>query len=81
MWKDILTVGQRGGNFLGLFMANAKIVVGDGHKIRFWIDVWLGGASLKSLFLRIFGICTQKSIVVSEGFFFFLNLMRGVVLQ
>lgn len=67
IWKDILMVGQREGNMLRLFMDNVNIVMGDGCKIRFWTDVWLHGVSLKSLFPRIFCICTQKSIVVAEA--------------
>lgn len=67
VWKDIALVGQRDVNLFRLFMSNVKIQVGDGCKVRFWLDVWVGDAPLSTLFPRIFNVCSQKLVVVADA--------------
>ncbi|KAG2563706.1 hypothetical protein PVAP13_8KG317402 [Panicum virgatum] len=42
------------------------IHVGDGRTVRFWSDVWVGDCSLKILFPRLFNICSDQLVSVSE---------------
>jgi len=41
--------------------------VGNGEKIRFWGDLWLGGNTLKDRAPRMYGNALDKSIMVSEA--------------
>ncbi|CAL5443483.1 unnamed protein product [Camellia sinensis] len=37
-----------------------RVERGDGNRIRFWIDKWLGNVSLKDEFPRLFSLSTDK---------------------
>lgn len=67
VWRDILMVGQGDSNLVEFYLSNIRISVGDGRVTRFWSDFWIGESSLQSLFPRVFGICTEKSITVAEA--------------
>lgn len=66
VWRDICLAGQRDGNLSAIFLANAKIVVGNGRTTRFWHDIWVGGLSLQSAFPSIFRISVQKIALVAD---------------
>lgn len=66
VWRDITLVGKRDENLLGVYLTNTKIQLGEGTKVRFWLDVWVGEATLQREFPRIFRLCSQKSVVVVE---------------
>lgn len=85
LWKDIVLVGRRDDNLFSLFWSNVKIAVGNGRAIRFWHDVWIGGAALHSIFPGVFNICIQKQVLVAEvlqgsgsNFNISLELRRGL---
>lgn len=42
------------------FGGQLKIVVGDGRRVWFWHDTWLGSRSLKTDFPRLFSLSTEK---------------------
>ena len=44
----------------------ALVVVGDGARIRFWEDLWLGDQLLCSQFLSLFRIITIKNHLISS---------------
>lgn len=40
--------------------------VGNGHKVRFWEDVWLGSSSLAIQFWKLYRIVNEKGFTVAE---------------
>jgi hypothetical protein len=43
-----------------------KWVVGNGAKVRFWEDQWLGGTSLAILFWDIYFVCHQQGVTIRD---------------
>jgi hypothetical protein len=43
-----------------------KYVVGNGRKVRFWEDVWLGECPLKLRFNRLYEISREQKWVVAK---------------
>jgi hypothetical protein len=41
-------------------------ILGDGKKIRFWLDVWRDNCALKVTFPRLFEICNQQEWSVAR---------------
>ena len=51
-----------------LFKWGTMYTVGDGSLISFWGGIWLGQFPLKSLFLELFRICEDPTVLVSDCF-------------
>ena len=51
-----------------MIIVNAKFVVGDGTRIRFWKDVWGGGGdeALCLTFPTLFSLAAQKDVMIRE---------------
>ncbi|KAJ0805245.1 putative reverse transcriptase zinc-binding domain-containing protein [Helianthus annuus] len=65
-WKDISTMDEvlaKGG--IGI-ADKLKVSIGDGSKIRFWKDVWVGQAPFRDRFPDIFRLAKNKDGLVSE---------------
>ena len=58
-WKAIEQVFQD-------FSKYTRFVVGDGERIRFWEDLWWGDQPLRSHYLRLFRVVTDKNIPISS---------------
>lgn len=43
-------------------------IVGNGKRVRFWMDVWLHSCSLRVSFPRLFRICRQQEASIAEMF-------------
>jgi hypothetical protein len=43
-----------------------KYILGDGRKVRFWLDTWSGGCGLKVMFPNLFTICNQQEWTVDK---------------
>jgi hypothetical protein len=50
------------------FKFGASCKIGNGRKVFFWLDVWLGKCPLKCMFPSIFECCDQKEATVFEVF-------------
>jgi hypothetical protein len=44
-----------------------KYTLGNGRKIRFWIDTWSGGCGLNLMFPNLFAICNQQGATSRDG--------------
>jgi hypothetical protein len=62
-WKDICRVDEG----LGWFSRAATKVLGNGNNTLFWKDVWVGGQCLQTRFPRLFGISTNKDLMVNAA--------------
>jgi hypothetical protein len=58
-WKGLLAIRgevSRGMNY----------ILGDGRKIRFWLDTWCGGCGLDLVFPNLFKICNQQEWTIDR---------------
>ncbi|KAF5184183.1 hypothetical protein FRX31_026231 [Thalictrum thalictroides] len=58
-WKGIM-------NSYPKFKENISCRLGDGNRVRFWLDVWVGSETLKMRFPYIFIVSNNKLGVVSS---------------
>jgi hypothetical protein len=49
---------------VGRLSGYTRFEVGDGTRINFWHDLWVGNMTLKAAFLALFGIAAAKDAVV-----------------
>ncbi|XP_028066878.1 uncharacterized protein LOC114269715 [Camellia sinensis] len=61
LWGDIIAVAEHSTNLFQFFANNFQIKVGDGNRVRFWLDVWHGGFCFKEVFPRLFSLSTEKN--------------------
>ena len=59
MWKEIR-------NGLEVVLLNAKFVIGDGSRVSFWKDVWVGKEALCRAFPTLFSLAIQKEALIRE---------------
>jgi hypothetical protein len=50
-----------------LFRACTTVTLGNGHKLRFWTDRWLGGCSPKELAPTLYRLAPRKNYMVAYG--------------
>ncbi|XP_035544681.1 uncharacterized protein LOC118348042 [Juglans regia] len=50
----------------GSFASNTRLRLGDGSRISFWQDVWLGNTALKDAYPMIFRIAREKEAMVAD---------------
>ena len=59
LWKDICKEVIQ-------IRQNCSIEVRNGHKVKFWEDVWCGEAPLCSSFLSSYGVASSKGDKVAD---------------
>jgi hypothetical protein len=52
---------------VALFNAAVRFTLGDGQRVKFWLDPWLDGESLAALAPDLFKLCTMRKLTVSEA--------------
>ncbi|XP_028077316.1 uncharacterized protein LOC114279296 [Camellia sinensis] len=60
LWSDILSIRALNRPIFNFFVDNCVIKVGNGIRIRFWLDRWCGGLCLKSSFPLLFNLSSDK---------------------
>lgn len=58
-WRGIMTQ-------LDSFKAGLAFEVGDGGRVRFWIDAWCGERPLREVYLDIFAMAVDSNAVVAS---------------
>ncbi|XP_028057004.1 uncharacterized protein LOC114260998 [Camellia sinensis] len=69
IWSGIINVGQSNPQLLSVFLDNSRVVVGNGIRIQFWTDYWMGACCVKNEFPRLYSLSTKKEVslrVVSQ---------------
>ncbi|XP_042983287.1 uncharacterized protein LOC122312690 [Carya illinoinensis] len=51
---------------LGVFSSNTGLCMGNGQRINFWHDVWVGDTALKAVYPTIFSIAREKDAMVAD---------------
>ncbi|KAK8648730.1 hypothetical protein V6N13_129473 [Hibiscus sabdariffa] len=63
IWRNILAPLNSSDNRM---VQNIMYVVGDGKRIQFWSDLWIGENRLKLSFPRVFALACQKSGSIAD---------------
>ncbi|KAL7212420.1 hypothetical protein ACSBR2_015161 [Camellia fascicularis] len=65
LWEDIVGILLSKPEILGFFQSNSTLVLGDGLRLRFWLDRWAGNVCFKDEFPRLFLLANHKFESVS----------------
>ncbi|XP_028125789.1 uncharacterized protein LOC114322644 [Camellia sinensis] len=60
MWRDILSGSEQSGNLVEFFLNNCKVKVGNGHRVKFWVDKWCDNLCLKDEFPLLYRLAGEK---------------------
>ena len=64
-WRDLVKVCKEGGGE-GWFLEQVGWNLGNGDKVRFWEDVWVGNSTLKTLYPRLYSLSLNQGQKVEE---------------
>ncbi|GAU26479.1 hypothetical protein TSUD_294480 [Trifolium subterraneum] len=64
-WKDLVTLGEVRG-VVGEWTQHVFTKLCSGGSTKFWTNAWVGGATLKEIFSRLFDMSTQASQTIKE---------------
>ncbi|GKV19346.1 hypothetical protein SLEP1_g29624 [Rubroshorea leprosula] len=66
IWGDILSIGGKSNSLKSMLVKGFKWEVGDGSRVGFWRQNWVGNNSLRDSFPRLFQLATNKEGMVQE---------------
>ena len=66
VWQDIISIHHQHPMEFGFFKENLEIQLGNGSRIRFWQDAWIGDACLKAEFPRLYSLSINKDGFISN---------------
>ncbi|GKV29432.1 hypothetical protein SLEP1_g38359 [Rubroshorea leprosula] len=66
IWRDIIRIGGRSLKLRNILAEGFKWEVGEGNRVGFWSDRWIGVKSLRDLFPRLFALSVKKDGKVFE---------------
>ena len=49
-----------------VFKQNLKLVLGDGHKVRFWEDQWINNRPLMQVYIDLYKLSSQKCATINN---------------
>jgi hypothetical protein len=58
-WKGLISIREE-------FSRGVKYILGNGRKIRFWLDTWSGGCGLNLVFPNLYAICNQQEWTIDR---------------
>lgn len=67
-WQGILSVAAENPDLQDFFLQKFKVIVGNGRRVRFWIDRWINNQSLSAVFPRLFSLSVEKDGTLFEFF-------------
>jgi len=65
-WRDIKRIAIEESSVSKAFFENIAIRIGDGRKVRFWLDAWINEKTLKAEFPELFRQSAQQCELVSN---------------
>ncbi|XP_028112042.1 uncharacterized protein LOC114310295 [Camellia sinensis] len=60
MWQDIMSLASPNPSLREFFVSNFNIVIENGLRTKFWLDVWLNDQSLSLVFPRLFSLSVEN---------------------
>lgn len=58
-------MAHRNGSLFQFYKDNMEILIGNGERISFWSDTWMGSTNLSSQFPRLFQLVVDKDSSLS----------------
>ena len=75
-WKDIKRITLEESSTAKAFFDNIVVKVGNGRRVRFWLEVWAHVKPLKEVFPRLFRLSSQQDEIIANMGWFEGNLWR-----
>ncbi|GKV26308.1 hypothetical protein SLEP1_g35639 [Rubroshorea leprosula] len=66
MWRDIIKIGGQSLRLRNMLVEGFKWEVGEGNKVDFWQERWVGDKTLRDLCPRLYALAVRKEGKVSE---------------
>ncbi|GKV51081.1 hypothetical protein SLEP1_g57759 [Rubroshorea leprosula] len=66
LWGDIIRIGGQSWKHRNMLAEGFKWEVGEGNKVAFWHEWWVGDKNLRDLFPRLFELSMKKEGKVAE---------------
>ncbi|CAL5376573.1 unnamed protein product [Camellia sinensis] len=60
IWANIIYTVESRAELMQFFKSNVVVKIGDGRRIRFWFDCWVGGVCLRDEFPRLYSLSVDK---------------------
>ncbi|GKV02912.1 hypothetical protein SLEP1_g15289 [Rubroshorea leprosula] len=67
IWGDIIRIGGKSEKLKNMLRHGFRWEVGEGCRVCFWRDIWVGDKSLRDLFPRLFQLAINKEGTVKEN--------------
>ncbi|GKV24765.1 hypothetical protein SLEP1_g34334 [Rubroshorea leprosula] len=67
IWGDIIRIGGKSEKLKNMLRHGFRWEVGEGCRVCFWRDIWVGNKSLRDLFPRLFQLAINKEGTVKEN--------------
>ncbi|GLT99814.1 hypothetical protein SLE2022_172280 [Rubroshorea leprosula] len=67
IWGDIIRIGGNSEKLKNMLRQGFRWKVGEGCRVNFWRDIWVGNKSLRDLFPRLFQLALNKEGTVKEN--------------
>lgn len=64
IWREVLAVSFLNPSLYNFFLENVVIRIGDGNRVKFLDDIWLGTSSLKYQFPRLHQLSVNKEVTL-----------------
>ena len=75
-WRDIKQIAWKETPTSKAFFEHISVRIGNGSRVKFWLDVWAHRKSLKELFPMLFTLSSQQSEIISNMGWFEGHLSR-----
>ncbi|GLT98274.1 hypothetical protein SLE2022_157860 [Rubroshorea leprosula] len=66
LWRDIIRMGGQSPSLKNMLVEGFKWEVGEGNKVNFWLERWVGDKTLRDLCPRLYALSVKKEGKVSE---------------
>jgi len=78
-WRDIKRTALADQATAKAFFDNLAVKVGNGRRVRFWLEVWANKKPLKEVFPALFRLSSQQDETISNMGWFEGNLWRWIL--
>lgn len=62
VWSDNILVNESNNSLFNYYLHNVELRIGNGERLSFWVDNWLGTSCLKSQFPRLYYLSVERDI-------------------
>ncbi|GKV16991.1 hypothetical protein SLEP1_g27551 [Rubroshorea leprosula] len=66
LWRDIINIGGRSMKLSNILVEGFKWEVGEGNRVSFWSNPWVGNKTLRVEYPRLYELSTNKECKISD---------------